>query len=147
MNKRINFEDIIFILSLRIRMIKDLLLLDTDSALFHKQTMADLEFISSTLYVMTKKYLANLKFLDRETEADNLLDAEWQFSQLLNEISNNTSPYSQVYFPETQAVIDKLRSESIERKRQIEESYVPVEQSISEPVVTHAELNGLLGSA
>ena len=147
MNKRINFEDIIFILSLRIRMIKDLLLLDTDSALFHKQTMADLEFISSTLYVMTKKYLANLKFLDRETEADNLLDAEWQFSQLLNEISNNTSPYSQVYFPETQAVVDKLRSESIERKRQIEESYVPVEQSISEPVVTHAELNGLLGSA
>jgi hypothetical protein len=147
MNKRINFEDIIFILSLRIRMIKDLLLLDTDSALFHKQTMADLEFISSTLYVMTKKYLANLKFLDRETEADNLLDAEWQFSQLLNEISNNTSPYSQVYFPETQAVVDKLRSESIERKRQIEESYIPVEQSISEPVVTHAELNGLLGSA
>ena len=128
-------------------MIKDLLLLDTDSALFHKQTMADLEFISSTLYVMTKKYLANLKFLDRETEADNLLDAEWQFSQLLNEISNNSSPYSQVYFPETQAVIEKLRSESVERKRQIEESYVPVEQSISEPVVTHAELNGLLGSA
>jgi len=147
MNKRINFEDIIFILNLRIRMIKDLLLLDTDSALFYRQTMADLEFISSTLYVITKKFLANLKFLDLETEADNLLDAEWQFSQLLNEISNNTSPYSQVYFPETQAVIDKLRSESVERKRQIEESYVPVEQSISEPVVTHAELNGLLGSA
>jgi len=147
MNKRINFEDIIFILNLRMRMIKDLLLLDTDSALFYRQTMADLEFISSMLYVITKKFLANLKFLDRETEADNLLDAEWQFSQLLNEISNNTSPYSQVYFPETQAVIDKLRSESVERKKQIEESYVPVEQSISEPVVTYAELNGLLGSA
>jgi len=147
MNKRINFEDTLFILNVRIRMIKDLLRLDADSSLFYKQTMGDLEFISSILDTMTEKFLANLKFLDRETEADNLLDAEWQFSQLLNEISNNTSPYSRIYFPETFTVIDKLRNDSIKRKKQIEESYVPAEQSISEPVVTHAELNGLLGSA
>ena len=128
-------------------MIKDLLRLDADSSLFYKQTMGDLEFISSILDTMTEKYLANLKFLDRETEADNLLDAEWQFSQILNEISNNSSPYSRNFFPETHAVIDKLRNDSSKRKKQIEESYVPAEQSMSEPVVTHAELNGLLGSA
>jgi len=147
MNKRINFEDTLFILNVRIRMIKDLLRLDADSSLFYKQTMGDLEFISSILDTITEKFLANLKFLDRETEADNILDAEWQFSQLLNEISNNTSPYSRIYFPETFTVIDKLRNDSSKRKKQVEESYVPAEQSISEPVVTHAELNGLLGSA
>jgi len=147
MNKRINFEDTLFILNVRIRMIKDLLRLDVDSSLFYKQTMGDLEFISSILDTMTEKFLANLKFLDRETEADNLLDAEWQFSQLTNEISNNTSPYSRIYFQETQAVIEKLRSDSLKRKKQIDESYVPAEQSMSEPVVTYAELNGLLGSA
>ncbi|MDR1840127.1 MAG: hypothetical protein LBQ93_11155 [Treponema sp.] len=147
MNKRINFEDTLFILNVRIRMIKDLLRLDADSSLFYKQTMGDLEFISSILDTMTEKFLSNLKFLDHETEADNLLDAEWQFSQLLNEISNNSSPYSRIYFPETQIVTDKLRNDSLKRKKQIEESYVPAEQSMSEPVVTNAELNGLLGSA
>ena len=127
-------------------MIKDLLQIDTDSGLFYRQTMADMEFISSVLDIMTEKFLSNMQFLDRETEADNLLDTEWQFSQILNEISGISSPYSNTYFPETQTWIDKLRSESIKRKKRIEEAYVPVELSMSEPVVTHAELNGLLGS-
>jgi hypothetical protein len=147
MNKRINFEDTLFILNVRIRMIKDLLHIDTDSDLFYRQTIKDLEFISSVLDLMTEKFLSNLQLLDRETEADNLLDSEWQFSQILNEISNNTSPYSGARFPETQTCIDKLRTESVKRKKQIEDAYVPVEQSMAEPVVTHAELNGLLGSA
>ncbi|MDR3019607.1 MAG: hypothetical protein LBU66_01740 [Treponema sp.] len=146
MNKRINFEDTIFILNVRIRMIRDLIQLDTDPGLFYRQTMGDLEFISSILDILTEKFLENMKFLDRETEADNLLDAEWQFSQLLNEISGNSSPYSQARFPETQTWIDKLRKDTLKRKKQIEESYVP-EQSVSEPVVSNAELNGLLGSA
>jgi len=128
-------------------MIKDLLHLDIDSALFYRQTMSDLDFIGSILDIMTEKFLSNLKFLDRETEADNILDTEWQFSQILNEISNNTSPYSTVIYPETKTRIDKLRADSVKRKKQIEDAYTPTEQSMTEPVVTHAELNGLLGSA
>jgi hypothetical protein len=147
MNKQVNFEDTLFIINLRIRMIKDLLQLDIDSGLFYRQTMSDLEFISSILDIMTEKFLSNMKFIDREAEADNILDAEWQFSQLLNEVSNNSSPYSQNYFPETQTWINKLRNESIKRKKQIEESYIPSEQAVAEPVVSHAELSGLLGSA
>jgi hypothetical protein len=104
-NKRFNFEDTIFLLNLRIRMVKDLLRLDIEPELFYRQTAADIEFISSILNILIEKFLTNLKFLDRETEADNLLDAEWQFSQLLNEISNNTNPFSQTQYPETQAWI------------------------------------------
>jgi hypothetical protein len=128
-------------------MVKDLLRLDIDPDFFYKQTTGDIEFISSILKILTEKFLTNLKFLDREAEADNLLDAEWQFSQLLNEISNNANPFSQTQYPETQAWINKMRNESNYRKRQIEDSYVPTEQSVAEPVVSHAELNGLLGSA
>ena len=146
MNKRINFEDTIFILTIRIRMIKDLLRLDVDTGLFYRQSMGDLEFISSVLDIMTEKFLANLKFLDRETEGDNLLDAEWQFSQLLNEFSNNSSPYSQINFPETNTWIDKLKKDSSKRRKQLEESSVTSDQSMIEPVVSNAELNGLLGS-
>jgi len=146
MNKRINFEDTIFILNVRIRMIRDFLRLDTDSHLFYSQTMGDLEFISSVLDMLAEKFLNNLKFLDREVEADNILDAEWQFSQILNEISNNSSPFTPVNYPEMLTFISNLRKNSAKRQKQIEDSYVPAEHSMAEPVVSNAELNGLLGS-
>jgi len=146
MNKRINFEDTIFVLNARIRIIRDLLHLDTDSSLFYTQTMGDLEFINSCLDMLTEKFLENMKFLDRDTEADNIADAEWQFNQLLNEISSNSSPFSPVHFPDTLTLIGKLRKDNLKRQKQMEESYVPAENSATEPVVSHAELNGLLGS-
>jgi hypothetical protein len=146
MNKRINFEDTIFILNVRIRMIRDFIRLDTDSNLFYRQTMGDLEFISSVLDILIGKFLENLKFLDREVEADNILDVEWQFSQIINEISGNSSPFSPTLYPEMPAIIARLRTDSLNRKKQIDESYVPTENAIAEPVVSNAELNGLLGS-
>jgi len=145
MNKRINFEDTIFILNVRIRMIHDLIQLDTDKSIFYSQTMSDLEFINLVMNNLTSKFLENLKFLDREAEADNILDAEWQFGQLLNEISNNSSPFTSSSFPEMPAIIGKMRKDSNKRKTQIEESYEPTDNSILEPVVSNAELNGLLG--
>jgi hypothetical protein len=147
MNKQINFEDTIFILNVRIRMIKDLLRLDTDPGLFYNQTMGDLEFINSVLEILTEKFLGNVKFTDREIEADNILDAEWHFGQLLNEVSNNRSPYSNASFPETQARIDKFKKSNEKRRKQLEETSGTVEHSIAEPVVSYAELNELLGSA
>ncbi|MDR0323833.1 MAG: hypothetical protein LBI12_05230 [Treponema sp.] len=128
-------------------MIKDLMRLDTEPDIFYSQTIGDLNFISSVLEILSEKFLANIQFLDREIEADNILDAEWQFSQLINEISSNACPFSPAAFPETQSWIDKLRNESEKRKKQLEEVSVIVEHSMAEPVVTHAELNGLLGSA
>jgi len=147
MNKRINFEDTIFILNVRIRMIHDLLQLNTDSKLFFTQTMGDLEFINSVLDILTEKFLDNLKILDREVEADNILDAEWQFGQILNEITSHSSPFSPIMFPEMLNIISNLRNNCIIRQKKLEESYVPAENSIAEPVVSNAELNGLLGSA
>jgi len=147
MNKRINFEDTVFILNVRIRMIHDLMQLDTNTSLFYVQTMKDLEFISAVLDSLAEKFLDNLKFLDREVEADNILDTEWQFSQILNEISNNSSPFTSSGFPEMPALLSKFRKESAKRQKQIEESYVPTEHSLAEPVVSNAELNGLLASA
>jgi len=127
-------------------MIRDLLRLDTDPNVFYRQTMADLEFISSVLDTLIAQFLENIKFLDREVEADNILDAEWQFSQIINEISGNSSPFSPVVFTEMSITLAKLRGESLKRKKSVEESYVPSDNVIAEPVVSNAELNGLLGS-
>jgi hypothetical protein len=108
--------------------------------------MSDLEFTNTAMDKLAEKFLANLKFLDRESEADNLLDAEWQFNQLLNDISSNSSPYSGDRFPDIQILIEKLRKDNSRRRKHIEDSSVPTGQSTSEPVVSNAELNGLLGS-
>jgi hypothetical protein len=147
MNKHINFEDTIFILNVRMRMIRDLMHLDTDPSVFYRQTVNDLEFINYVMDILTEKFLENLKFMDREAEADNILDSEWQFNQILNEIANNSSPFSKAFFSELPPLVAKLRKNSQNRQKQIEESYVPTEHSIAEPVVSHTELNGLLGSA
>ena len=145
MNKHINFEDTLFVLNVRIRMIRDQQHLDINTGFFGRQTISDLEFIDSTMEMLAEKFLANLKFLDRETEADNILDTEWHIEQLLNQISGNSGIYPPSLFPEIAALINKIRVNSGKRKKQIEESYVPADQPSNEPVVTHAELNGLLG--
>jgi hypothetical protein len=147
MNKRINFEDTIFILNIRIRMIRDLLHLDTDPGIFLDQTMIDLVFINSVMDMLSEKFLNNLNFLDRDIEGDNILDAEWQFSQILIEISSNSSPYHQLTSPETITALANLRKSSADRQKKIEEAYVPTEHPLTEPVVSNAELNSLLGNA
>jgi hypothetical protein len=128
-------------------MIKDLFHLDIDFSLFYNQTIEDMEFINYILDTLTEKFLKNQKFIDRETDAESLLDAEWNFSQLLNEFSNNYSQYSSINFSETQTLIARLKKEGINRKKQIEESCTPDESLITETVVTHMELSDLLGSA
>jgi flagellar motility protein MotE (MotC chaperone) len=128
-------------------MIRDFLRLDVDFAAFHDQMVQDIEFVNSALEATAEKFAADTKFIDREIESDNLLDAEWQFSQLLNEIASNQSPYSKKNFPEAQAIFDRLKKDSARRKKQLEDSCVSTERTVMEPVVSHAELHGLLGSA
>ncbi|MDR2952612.1 MAG: hypothetical protein LBU82_05160 [Treponema sp.] len=147
MNKRINFEDTIYILNVRIRMIRDLLQLDTDSDLFFHQTVEDLKFISSTLGVLTDKLIANPKFVDRELEADNLSDAEWQFNQIVCEFLKDCGSFPPAQFAEISSWISTLREESAKRQKLINEAYVPEGTALTEPVVTYTELSRLLGTA
>ena len=144
MNKQVNFEDAIFILNVRIRMIRTLLQLDTDPAIFLKQTMKDLEFIDSALETLTEKFLANKKFHDREAEAENLSDAEWQLSQLIYEIGNNKGPLSFLKYPEVRNLLEKIKKSSEKRHKLIDDSCTPTDGIQAEPLVSNAELNGLL---
>jgi len=146
MDKHVNFEDTIFILNVRMRMVQDLLRLNTEPELFLKQTIGDLDFIGSMLEILTEKLLANTKFLDRELEADSISDTEWQFSQLLVEFSGNQSVFSPAAFPETKTWVKKLKAESEKRQKFMEEAYIPSEKTRMEPVVSQAELSELLGA-
>jgi hypothetical protein len=125
-------------------MILNLLKLDIDTGLFLQKSLDDLKFIGTVLNALTEKLLANPRFLDRDIEADNLIDTEWQFSRLLRDFSDETSLFSVTLFPETESLITRLKQESEERSRAINEVLVSTESGQPEPVVSQIEMNELL---
>ena len=144
---RINFEDTIFILNMRIRMIRDTVHLNPPPDLFLEKTLDDLEFTDKILEVFARELANNGSSFYSNDEVDIISDTEWQFNQLLTEFSLNSSTFSGITFTEIQEKIAVLRVNSDIRRRVFEESGVPSDIALSEPVLSSAEFNGLLGSA
>ena len=147
MQKRINFEDNLFILNVRIRMIRDMLRLDPDSGLFLEQTLLDLHFIDTALDALMSSLIENTKLMDRETVFDSIADIEWQYGQLLTEFAGAASPFAAGQFPEISGRLLPLRDNSAARKKTIDEAGEPGEpweQTWAGPVVSSLELNELL---
>jgi hypothetical protein len=144
MNKRINFEDNIFILHTRIRMIRDLLALDTDPDLFLEKTIDDINFIDYTLETLLGTLIENRRLLEREKAFDDLSDLEWQFSQALSEFFNSTGNISAARFPILKEKTILLRDRGMERRKTMDESRGLSESSVTEPVVSSVELGELL---
>ncbi|MDR0622956.1 MAG: hypothetical protein LBG10_00815 [Treponema sp.] len=144
MNKRINFEDNIFILHARIRMIRDLLALDTDPDLFLEKTIDDINFIGHTLEALLGNLSENRRLLEREKAFDDLADLEWQFFQVLSEFFNGSGNISAARFPILKENIGRLRDRSMARRKTMDESRGFSESSVTEPVVSSVELSELL---
>ena len=139
-----NFEDTIFILNMRIRMIRDTLRLNPPPELFLEKSLDDLAFIDNVLEALVRTFLENGNHYGNG-ESDYISDTEWQFIQLLTEFSLESSPFSAGIFPETLEKIAVLRRASDVRRKAVEGSGLPSEIAQAEPVVTSAEMNGLLG--
>ena len=144
MEKYVNFEDSLFILSAKIRLIRDMLRLKPDTGLFLEQTLTDLESIDKALESLTKNLFENTRFLDRELEFDNVSDIEWQFGHLLVEFIEGDSPFSAANVPAIQDRILPLLDHSAVRRKVITETVVPADQAQTEPVVSSLELSELL---
>jgi hypothetical protein len=144
MNKRINFEDNIFILLTRIRMIRDLLALDTDPDLFLEKTIDDINFIDLTLETLLGNLVENKRLLERKKAVDDLADLEWHFFQALTEFFNSAGNISAARFPILRENIGRLRDRSTGRKKTMDESGGLAEISATEPVVSSVELGELL---
>jgi hypothetical protein len=142
---RLNFEDSIFILNMRIRMIKDTLRLTPPPELFMERCLDDLGFINGILDMLVQSFVENAFPQNGYGDADYISDTEWQFTQLLTEFSLESSPFPAHAFPEAIQKITILRDSSNNRRKIIEEATPPTEIAHAEPVVTSAELNGLLG--
>lgn len=135
-----NLEDTIFILNVRIRMIKDTLRLNPPPELFLERSMDDLVFIDTVLAQLTGTLSENgSRYLDYVS------DTEWQFNQLLTEFTLDSSPFSVTVFPDTRNKITALHDNSDTRRKAHDAFSLPAEIARAEPVVSSAELSGLLG--
>ncbi|MDR0709493.1 MAG: hypothetical protein LBF77_05455 [Spirochaetaceae bacterium] len=145
MNRRINFEDNIFILNTRIRAIRDMLLLDADPDFFLKKTLDDLEFIDSTLSVLLDNLNNNKKYIEREGQFYNLLETERSLSEVLKTISSGDGTVSVDKFPEIEDRITLIHNHSLNRRKVIEDvPFEASETSPAEPWVSRDELSELL---
>ena len=144
MTKRINFEDNIFILMVRIRMIQDLLTLDTDPDLFFQKTLDDFEFIGRCLELLLGNLMENQRLIEREDFLDHLSDVEWQFSQVLVDFLGSPGNVSVLRSAAVQEQMGRLRDRSAERLKIMENTGRSTDAGLLEPVVSSLELNELL---
>jgi hypothetical protein len=144
MHKRVNFEDNIFIIAARIRVMRDLLVLDTDPELFLEKTLDDISFVDHTLDMLLGNLMANERLLDRNETLENLGDLEWQFTQVLSVLQNGSGNISALNFPLLREKIRILQNRSQERQKTIGESKEPGEDAALEGAVSSDELSELL---
>ena len=144
---RLNFEDTIFILNMRIRLLRDTLRLNSPPELFLDKTMDDLDFLDGILDTFTRDLVENENSNQFAAElVDYITDTEWQFSQLLNEFSANSGPLSANVFPQVQEKITVLSVNSNIRRSLVDKSDILAETAQTEPGVSSAEFIGLLGN-
>jgi hypothetical protein len=144
MGSHINFEDNIFILTARIRVIRDLLILDVDPDIFLDKTLTDVDFIDAALGVLLRNLVENTRLIDRNEQFYNLYETEQQFLGTLWDLVNGPGAVSVSSYPVLKDKINILRDHALERRKVIEDHIGAAEVRPSEPVVSSDELNELL---
>jgi len=126
-------------------MIKDTLHLNPPPDLFLEKSLDDLVFLDGALALLVRTIMENSDQYSGHGESEYIADTEWQFTQVLTEFLLESSPFSAHVLPETMQKITAMRASSEARRKIMEATGLPSEIAQSEPVVTSAELNGLLG--
>ena len=144
MVKQDNFEDNLFLLLGRIKLIRDTLMLDMDPALFMNKTLDDISFVHQILDNMLKRLQENKRLINRDELFNHLSELDWQFSQVLSEILNNTGSIGVEKIPAMKDQLTLLRKNSQERRETVESIAVTVGDNNKEPVMSSSELHELL---
>jgi hypothetical protein len=144
MNKRINLQDNIFALNGRLKITRELLVLEVDPALFFDKAIEDINFIDHALEVLLEDLRENDRHFERDEALDYLSDLEWDFSQFLGEFSGNSSAVTAEAFPAIQEQLRLLRNRSTERRKLIDEKRSSAASPVIENAVSSDELNELL---
>jgi hypothetical protein len=116
MNKRVNFDDNFFILTMRIRMIQDTVILDADPELFLEKTLDDIYFIDNTLRGLLEYLENNLQLCEREAHFEQFSNVDSNFSQVLGQLIHNSGSFSIRDIPTMEAKLAMLKNSSLDRQ-------------------------------
>ena len=144
MNKQINFEDNIFILMMRIRMIRDTVTLDADPELFLEKILEDIDFTDRTLKTLLGYLQENTRLIERDELLEHISELEWQFSRVLLELLSHEGNLSVKLVPSLAERLNFMRNESMERRKAAGSLTVEKEVTSDEPIVSTDELAELL---
>jgi len=144
MKKQVNFEDNLYLLLLRVKLIKDTLTLSMDPELFLNKTLEDIDFVHQTLEIALKKVQENHQRIDRETLLDHLSEIEQQFSAVLSDFLNGSGNISVEGIPALQTKLSILQKTSLRRRETVEALSAAMGKHPKEPVVSSDEFNELL---
>jgi len=140
-----SFQDSVFLVNMRIRMVRDTLRLNPPAELFLEKNLEDLVFADKILAVLAQTLVSGEGQYGGSGEFSYASDAEWQLSQLLTEFTVESGPFSCSANPEIREKITALRDASDARRKAIEEAEQSSGMANADPVVSSAELNSLLG--
>jgi len=144
MNKRVNFEDSLFILMMRLRMIQDIITLDADPDFFLEKTLDDIYFTDHILRILLDCLEENHFLIERVEVLEHLFELELQFSCVLQNLLEHDGNISVRAIPSISEKITACRDSSLERQRAIGKlNPVGTSQSAS-PIVSSDELTELL---
>jgi hypothetical protein len=144
MNKHINYEDNIFILNIRIRMIRNLLILDSEPDFFLGKTLDDVDFIDGTLTALLENLLEHKHLIELEEHFHTLSETESRFLEVLTELHQGGGTISARRFPVIGEKIDTLQNRCRERQKTIGHFLSQTDSLNSEAVVSSIEIRELL---
>jgi hypothetical protein len=108
MYRKLNYEDNIFILNVKMRGISDMLLLDADPDLFLERMLDDLDFIGAKLVLLQEYLTLNEQLVSRNQQLHNLDETCDRFLNLLNGILRGTGCFNADSYPSIREPINKL---------------------------------------
>lgn len=146
MAKRVHFEDDIFYINIRIRMLHDALLLDLDPDFFLEQTLLDIEFIDRVLDILKSALEQAERLIEREEQLINLSDTEEQFYNFILSILNGKGSIGESCMPLAERFVQLQKQSDTRRKELSALSGRDANTGVDDPLlVSPRELNELLG--
>jgi len=154
----VGFEDTIFILNIRIRMVRDTMRLNPPGELFMERCLDDIAFIDNVLTTLAQQITEDSEqegSIDTDADGtannaassvvDYAADTEWQFSQLLTEFLLESNAFSSRATSTERGRIILLREGSNARRKVFEKFSTSSQADLAEPVVSSTELSILFG--
>jgi hypothetical protein len=145
MHKQLNYEDNIFILNAKIRVISDMQLLDADPDIFLEKTLEDLDFIAAKLTLLYETLALNTQLISRNEQFHNLEEAHERFTELLNNMLRGTGCFNAQNYPLIREPLNTLAAHSLNQQNLIKAAMTEAGvNALDQRVVSAEELTALL---